>query len=234
MIKKKSFLFCLLLVSFGLIFFLPRIYGQTSSDLIDATIKISVCGNQVIEGGEDCEGDDLNQQTCVSLGYGQGVLTCDIACTFDLSACPPAPTPTPTPTPALTPTPTATLTPTQTLTPTPTSIPTSTTTPVGTVAPSTTPNPDTTTDDSAFPDATPTTLPTATLRPTPFLPQLISFFDFDKSGRIEKFELFNVIKKWVEEWKIKPRKDGLATCDLNNDGICDLKDFSVLLYYIER
>lgn len=82
-----------------------------ASDFLNATIKISICGNGIIEGGEDCEGVNLNGQTCISSGYGPGILTCDIACSFDTYGCAPKPTPTQTPTPTLTSTPTPTLKP---------------------------------------------------------------------------------------------------------------------------
>lgn len=48
----------------------------------------STCGNGVIEGGENCEPQDLNGYTCSSLGYqGGGFLQCSSACLFDVSNC---------------------------------------------------------------------------------------------------------------------------------------------------
>ena len=38
-------------------------------------------------GGEECDGGDLNGQTCTSLGRGDGPLACNADCTFDTSAC---------------------------------------------------------------------------------------------------------------------------------------------------
>src|SRR3989344_9094276 len=35
-----------------------------------------ICGNGQIEGGEDCEGNDLNEMDCQSLGYAGGTLSC--------------------------------------------------------------------------------------------------------------------------------------------------------------
>jgi len=58
-----------------------------STEGIDATVNLSVCGDSVIEGNEDCEGDNLNQQNCVDLGYGGGSLKCDTACEFDVIDC---------------------------------------------------------------------------------------------------------------------------------------------------
>jgi hypothetical protein len=188
------------------------------TDLINATVKISICGNGIIEGGEDCEGDDLGGATCESLGYGPGTLSCDIACSFDTSGCSPAPTPTPTSTP------------TPTLTPTPTEVAaTSTPAPAATSTPG--------------PAATSTPTPTSTPIPTPAIPAVVAVFDIDGSGKIEITEVFTVVKTWVEEWRsalgeeISP--EALATkktknCDLNHDKVCNLVDLSILLYYIGR
>jgi hypothetical protein len=49
----------------------------------------SVCGNGTIEGTEQCDGQNLNGQTCESLTWGSqtGVLGCNTACGFDYSGC---------------------------------------------------------------------------------------------------------------------------------------------------
>lgn len=84
------------------------VYAQSSSTVIDVTLRISVCGDTIVEGPEDCEGEDLNGNTCLSLGYGGGDLACDVSCSYDTSSCiPPTPTPTPSPTPTPTTTPTS-------------------------------------------------------------------------------------------------------------------------------
>lgn len=46
-----------------------------------------VCGNGIIEPGEQCEGTDLAGETCTSQGLEGGELACTAECTFDLSAC---------------------------------------------------------------------------------------------------------------------------------------------------
>ena len=91
---------------------------------ITATTKANICGDLVVETpAEDCEGTNLNNNSCSTLGYGGGTLSCDISCSFDTFLClsptpspspttssssssssDPTPTPTPTPTPAPTPT----------------------------------------------------------------------------------------------------------------------------------
>ncbi len=45
------------------------------------------CGNGVINDGEECDGDNLADQTCQSLGYQAGVLACSNHCRFDRSRC---------------------------------------------------------------------------------------------------------------------------------------------------
>jgi hypothetical protein len=46
------------------------------------------CGNNIREGIENCDGTDLNAQTCISRGFSGGTLSCDLACTgFDTGQC---------------------------------------------------------------------------------------------------------------------------------------------------
>lgn len=45
------------------------------------------CGNNVAEFGEECDGTDLNGQTCSGLGWLGGTLNCSGSCTFDESGC---------------------------------------------------------------------------------------------------------------------------------------------------
>jgi hypothetical protein len=45
------------------------------------------CGNKKAESGEDCDGSDLNGQTCKSQGFTGGSLKCKSNCLFDTSAC---------------------------------------------------------------------------------------------------------------------------------------------------
>ena len=48
----------------------------------------AVCGNNSKEAGEFCDGSDLDGETCESLGYGGGTLTCRTDCSaFDISGC---------------------------------------------------------------------------------------------------------------------------------------------------
>lgn len=47
-----------------------------------------ICGNDLIETGETCDGFDLDGHTCFSLGFEEGTLSCQSDCLdFDTSAC---------------------------------------------------------------------------------------------------------------------------------------------------
>lgn len=47
----------------------------------------TICGNDVVEGEEECDGNDLNGMSCSDLGFDGGTLACDNGCTFDTSGC---------------------------------------------------------------------------------------------------------------------------------------------------
>lgn len=51
--------------------------------LIDAATR---CGDETIQSPEECEGANLNGQSCESLGYAGGTLSC-ASCAFDKSLC---------------------------------------------------------------------------------------------------------------------------------------------------
>ena len=48
---------------------------------------VIACGNNIIESGEECEGSDLNGQSCTAKGFSGGTLSCTSSCTFDTNAC---------------------------------------------------------------------------------------------------------------------------------------------------
>jgi hypothetical protein len=55
----------------------------------DGDVSEELCGNGVIDGGEECDGTMLGGATCQSLGFsGGGALNCDPqTCTYDESMC---------------------------------------------------------------------------------------------------------------------------------------------------
>lgn len=45
------------------------------------------CGNGLINDGEQCDGSNLNGQSCSTLNFDSGNLTCNPDCTFNITAC---------------------------------------------------------------------------------------------------------------------------------------------------
>lgn len=45
------------------------------------------CGNNVIEGDEECDLTQLDGQDCLTLGFESGALSCDLQCNFNTSGC---------------------------------------------------------------------------------------------------------------------------------------------------
>lgn len=71
------------LISFNI---LNTMYAVADSVSISAIVEES-CGNNTIEGIEQCDGIDLGGATCVSQGYSGGSLACSASCIFDVSSC---------------------------------------------------------------------------------------------------------------------------------------------------
>ncbi len=85
---KKKLYFALFLLTFMIASLFAGKHAEASSaSPVNATVKISVCGNGIVESGEDCESGDLQSRTCSNLGYANGNLACDISCSFDTSLC---------------------------------------------------------------------------------------------------------------------------------------------------
>jgi len=60
---------------------------QTAA-IIAGTLGIPVCGDGSVNVvGEQCDGTDLDGESCPSLGHSLGTLGCDGSCRFDLSDC---------------------------------------------------------------------------------------------------------------------------------------------------
>lgn len=85
--RKIFFLACFIILSALLNFFLFSWPTESASSIITATVAVGMCGNNFVEHGEDCDGSALDGQTCQSLGYDTGTLSCDISCSFNVSDC---------------------------------------------------------------------------------------------------------------------------------------------------
>lgn len=59
----------------------------SSNNGIASCVSSNVCGNGIIEEAEKCELNNLNGQTCASLGFLKGELKCSKNCQFDTSNC---------------------------------------------------------------------------------------------------------------------------------------------------
>lgn len=61
--------------------------SAVGSSSLESFVRISVCGNGILEGSEQCDGNDLGQATCTSLNLGDGNLSCRINCEFNTESC---------------------------------------------------------------------------------------------------------------------------------------------------
>ncbi|HOZ03358.1 MAG TPA: hypothetical protein PKX78_02580, partial [Candidatus Woesebacteria bacterium] len=64
------------------------------------------------------------------------------------------------------------------------------------------------------------------------LPEILRQYDFNQSGRLDPFMLDQISEYWWNAYY--PVKQNLATCDLNADLRCDIIDFSILMYWVEK
>jgi hypothetical protein len=90
--KKQYFLiiicfFLTIVLSIGFFVFMDETNAGSSGDSIFMTVKISVCGNNIKEGGEHCDGNALGGKTCLNLGFSGGVLHCTPSCEFYTTSC---------------------------------------------------------------------------------------------------------------------------------------------------
>lgn len=59
-------------------------YGESGSTTVDEPLP--VCGDGLVQGTEECDGNDLAGQSCDAMG-ATGTLRCTAACTFDTCDC---------------------------------------------------------------------------------------------------------------------------------------------------
>lgn len=193
-------------VSF-IVLFVGRVSAQ--SDSIDATAKVNICGNGSVETPpEDCEGSDLNGESCQTQGYAEGDLACDISCEFDTSGC------------------SGTLTPTST--PSPTPGPTSSSSSGSTSSSASGSQSVSDTITNAVVDLV-QEVTEQLVDLLPGFPSSLNYLDLDGNGLIDLGEIDDSIATWISAWRGQSSED----CDLNADGACNIIDFSMLMYYIE-
>jgi hypothetical protein len=198
------------LISFLVYFAFYKYSLADSTGSVGATVKISICGNLVAEGGEECDNLDLKGNTCESLGYVYGDLSCDIACDYNVSGCV---APTSTPTPTVTPTPTAASKSTVTTTPGATSTP----------APSPTVIP------------TPTPILPPVVQAFDFDGSgKIEVKEVYRAVKTWVEEWRETVKRMTADPDASAEESMVKKCDINQDRECNLLDFSILLYYIGK
>ena len=62
-------------------------FGNTSC-IEKAHVRFpQVCGNAILELGEDCDGEELDGKDCTDFGFYGGNLSCSTDCTFDVTYC---------------------------------------------------------------------------------------------------------------------------------------------------
>jgi len=62
-----------------------KVSGQTGS--VDGTVQVAVCGNDIKEPLEQCDGSDIGGKICETLGFDGGTLECLPSCQFDTFSC---------------------------------------------------------------------------------------------------------------------------------------------------
>ena len=67
--------------------FLSGAVTNLDLNFIGANCSISSCGNNFVDGSDQCDGIDLDNQTCSSQGFLSGTLSCNSDCTFNTSSC---------------------------------------------------------------------------------------------------------------------------------------------------
>ena len=90
--------FYFLLSTFCVIVLLSAFYFLNSNSIVSAaSVNVSadvqgLCGNGIIDSGEQCDGSKLNGKSCSTQGFSGGSLSCS-NCAFNTSACTSAPPP---------------------------------------------------------------------------------------------------------------------------------------------
>lgn len=85
--RKKLRIFFLSLFWVQFFFFSLLVSSYAQVDGLTATVKVSLCGDNIAEGKEHCDGTDTPNNTCVFWGYDGGEILCDPSCYYDFSNC---------------------------------------------------------------------------------------------------------------------------------------------------
>ncbi|HCC67823.1 TPA: hypothetical protein DEP90_01245 [Patescibacteria group bacterium] len=175
--QKINIKILVLVLPFFLLFiFFNSAYAQAPTSFVSISVKLSLCGDGIIEGSEECEGINLNDQTCNSLDFQEGTLSCDPACSFNTHLCIPYPPPE---------------------------------TPNGPIV-----------EEEQIDEVI----------ETPTKNQFLEIFDENGDGILTSDEIPSIVITWVNAWTMSEEN---PICDLNDDLICNLYDFSILLYLID-
>jgi hypothetical protein len=86
-IKIILFLSFILAAFAAFLFFVGNSIVNAADSSVTITVKISVCGNDVKEGGEECDGNDFGSANCQNQGFTGGILGCEIDCSYNTSSC---------------------------------------------------------------------------------------------------------------------------------------------------
>jgi len=68
-------------------FFLSAPILRVVAAQITITGTVLGCGDEIIQDGEECDGSNVNSQTCSTKGFTGGSLSCNSDCTFNTGAC---------------------------------------------------------------------------------------------------------------------------------------------------
>jgi hypothetical protein len=186
---------------------------------------LPVCGDGSVDPGEECDGSDLGGETCESLGFQSGTLSCNIACEFETALCVPFPVP---------------------------SCGDGTLdageecevgNPFGNSCDWTSCNETTCVceeDEEEDEDEDQTPFEDLFIGPgdapsfISILSDALMYYDLNGDGVIDLDEIEPAVELWVNIWRNVLYDESEATCDLNNDGECDIYDFSILMYYVGK
>ena len=83
--KISRFIFFVFLILLSTFY---SLLSETTDAAVNVTASIpSVCGNGILENGEQCDGSAFGGASCASQGFSGGTLSCNSNCTFNTSAC---------------------------------------------------------------------------------------------------------------------------------------------------